>query len=91
MTVTGPTGGDGRVRCHRPWDGQLEEGTIHRPGFSFPWVYVVTADDPSGYAWGIYSQHGPGRPVRAGHADELDEARAAVAAAELPTGRARRR
>lgn len=65
---------------HHPWDGTTEEGAIPRPGFKYPFVYVIQRDGQD-FAWAIYSQGARTAVMHTGRADSLESAREAVQAA----------
>lgn len=59
------------------------EGTIPRPDYKYPWVYVIQEnDDGEGYVWGVYSQSSV-NPKWTGTAATIKEARSAATNAPL--------
>lgn len=58
-----------------------EEGPIPRPGYKYPWVYVIQENDAGpGFLWGVYSQQSID-PFFEGESSTVEQARAAARAA----------
>jgi hypothetical protein len=67
------------MNLYHPFDGQIEEGAIPRPGFKYPLVYTGQSDGEGRVAWAIWSQGGRAtKPLAYGTVDSLEEAREAA-------------
>lgn len=60
------------------WDGKHEEGVISRPGFKYPYVYVLQPDGDQ-IAWAVMTQgNNRSKQVAIGHAETVEAAREAA-------------
>lgn len=63
---------------HSPWDGQREEGTLPRPGFKYPYVYVIQPDGDE-IVWAVVTQgNNTSKQVAYGRTDSVEAAREAA-------------